>query len=429
MLESMKGGSEAITADKIARYNELLDLIATMKSEIAAANEGLEQYYAAQQTFMESGKATPAQAQAYTTLGIQVAGDEYAAQEQARKEAIIAKQAALEAAQQAGDGAAVVTIKQDITTAFENEEAAKQEYADKITGVLNGGVDAALTSVTGGENRLTTLLNDYLKAGFLQNLDPKKLAGDSEMQAKLKEVLGGVLDIDLSATDLSDTEVARGSWLAGVIEMAKTQLTNGIAAEMETGDFNPILEMLKSSMDGVDLSGIDTSKLSGSVKALFAMLDFKTGGGEVSQDIWQGVADGLTDNAGAAKTAMTEENNNLIAAVKAQWGIQSPSTVMKGIFTNVMLGAAAGITENAALLTAPFAAMATTDFPRLGAGMMDALIQAVNNRSEAFKAAIRNSVRNAMAAAQLVADQGVRIPVTLVYTDPSAKKFSQSLGL
>ncbi len=433
LLASMKGGTEAITADKIARYNELLDLIATMKEEIAAANEGLDDYYAAQQMFMQSGQATPEQAQAYTKLGIKIAADESATAEQARKETIIQKQKALEAAQAAadetGDTGSVVTIRQEIQTAFQNEDAVKKAYQDKIVSVLNSGVDAAVLSVTGGENRLSTLLDNYLKIGFLGSVDTSEETSTSNpaFRKKLQAMLAAYLKVDPSQVDVA--AMVEDGTLDILLQKYKTELGTRIASEMETGDFNPVLEMLKGSMDGVDLSGIDTSKLSESVKALFGLLDFKTGGGEVSQGIWQGVATGLDENYGVASDAMTKANGDLIAAVKSQWGIQSPSTVMKGIFTNVMLGAVAGISENAALLTAPFAAMATTEFPRLGAGIMDALIQAVNNRSEAFKAAIRNSVRNALAAAQLIANQGVKIPVSLVYTDASTKKLSQGLGL
>ena len=433
LLASMKGGTEAVTADKIARYNELLDLIATMKEEIAVANEGLDDYYAAQKMFMQSGQATPEQAQAYTKLGLKIAADDNATAEQARKETIIQKQKALQAAQAAadetGDDGSVVTIRQDIQTEFQNEEAAKKAYQDKILSVLNSGVDGAVLSVNGGQNRLSALLDNYLKIGFLGSVDTSEETSTANptFRKKLQAMLAGLMKVDPSQVDVA--AMVEDGTLDVLLQKYKTVLGAKIASEMETGDFNPVMEMLKGSMDGVDLSGIDTSKLSESVKALFGLLDFKTGGGEVSQSIWQGVATGLDENFSIANDAMTKANDSLIAAVKNQWGIQSPSTVMKGIFTNVMLGAVAGITENAALLTAPFAAMVTTEFPQLGRGIMDALIQAVNNRSEAFKAAIRNSVRNALAAAQLVANQGVKIPVTLTYTDSSTKKFSQGLGL
>lgn len=432
LLDAMKGGTESITADKIARYNELLALIATMKGEIVAANEGLAEYYKAQQVYIQSGEASPEQAQAYTTLGLKIAGDDYATKEQARKTTIAQKQKALEAAQAAadetGDDSAVVIMKEGIKTEFQNEEQAKKDYQDKIVAILNDGVAAAAQSVEGGENRLGTLLDNYVKLGFLNGVDKSADMSTSnpEFRTKLQTMLAGLMKVDPSKVDVAS--MVEDGTLDILLDKYKTELGKQITSEMETGDFNPVMEMLKSSMEGVDLSGVDTSKLGENVKGLFAMLDFKTSGGEVSTDIWQGLADGLTENYGIAGGAMDTASKGLIAQVKAAWGIQSPSTVMKDIYKNVILGGAQGVNENIGLLTTPFQTL-TTEFPQIGQSMMDGLISGIQSRSETLKAAIRNSIRRAMDSAQLIANTGIKIPVRLTYTDASTKKLSQQIGL
>jgi len=269
LLASMKGGTEAITADKIARYNELLALIATMKGEIAAANEGLADYYAAQKTFMESGKATPEQAQAYTKLGLQLAGEENTAADQARKEAIIQKQQALTAAQEAADEGGALIIKQDITTEFQNEEQAKKDYAAKIVAIINSGVAGALGSVQEGDSRLSALLDNYLKLGFLGSVDSSADTSTSDpvFRQKVQAMLAGLMNVDASQVDVAG--MVENGTLDVVLAKYKTELGKKITTEMETGDFNLVLEMLKGSMDGVDLTSIDTAKLSESVKGLF----------------------------------------------------------------------------------------------------------------------------------------------------------------
>ncbi len=432
LLASMKGGTEAITADKIARYNELLTLIATMKGEIAAANEGLTDYYAAQKTFMESGKATPEQALAYTKLGLQLAGDENATAEQARKDTIIQKQKALEAAQEAADEGGALIIKQDIETEFQNEEQAKKDYQAKIIAVLNSGVAGALGSVKDGDARLSTLLNNYIMQGFLTSegdATTGRLSKDPAFRAKFTGIINQVLGTAYSEESFNAQSVESLDFIQSASTRAVNALMNSITGEIETGDFNPVLEMLKGSMDGADLSGIDTAKLGESVKGLFGLVDFKATGGSVSKDIWQGVADGATENSQTAKDNMTTENNSLIQGIKDLWGIQSPSTVMKDIFKNVMLGGALGITENVGLLKSPFQTLTDTDFPKLGTDMVQAMIDAVNLKAEDFKTAVKNAVSGAITSAQLVANKGVKIPVSLLFTDSVIRQLSQQLGL
>ena len=158
-------------------------------------------------------------------------------------------------------------------------------------------------------------------------------------------------------------------------------------------------------------------------------MDFDTTNGEVTKNIWQGMANGLTENYNIAETAMSNSSQSLIQKIKDDWGIKSPSTVMKAIYKNVVLGAEAGITENVGLLKTPFQTLVDTDFPQLGKDMMDALVTAINGKAESLKTAMENSVKNAISAAQLKANKGIKIPVSLLYSSPSTRSLSQDLGL
>jgi hypothetical protein len=210
---------------------------------------------------------------------------------------------------------------------------------------------------------------------------------------------------------------------------AANQLKDSITTELETGDFNPVAEALKNSMEGVDLSDIDTSKLSDAVKGLFALIDFDGTDGDVSKDIWQGLANGLGENYSIADDEMKKSATSLIASVKAVLGIQSPSTVMEGIGGYLMEGLRDGIRKNAELAKSPLQTLAEEDFPQLGADMMNALIRAMNSRAETLKKAMKSNIKNAITATQLIANNGIKIPVSLTYSDASVKKFSQQLGI
>jgi hypothetical protein len=382
--------------------------------------------------------ATPEAAQTYTQMGFESAQGAYEQKRQTSQTAIINNQKALNLLE--GDTAQdwktrkflkendvvdgdVITVRQNIKTEFENEEQAKQEYQDQLADVLNKGTEAALSSVENGDNRLSALLGQYMQLGFL-DADPAEIVGKLKTDA-VNSVLGSAY-----TPGEMDTGNANGlnTWLTAS-EEAINQLKSNIAGEMETGDFNPVAEMLKNAMDGVDLSGVDTGKLSDAVKGLLALIDFDDTDGDVSKDIWQGLANGLSANYGIAEDEMKQSAESLIASVKAVLGIQSPSTVMKGIGGYLMEGLRDGIQLNAGIAMAPLQTLTDTDLPRLGTDMMNALIRAMDRRAEALKTTMRNSVRNAMTATQLIANQGIKIPVTMTYASTSTKKFSQQLGL
>lgn len=429
LLASMKGGTETLTADKIARFNELLGLIATMKTQIEEANAGLSDYYTAQTNYLKTGNGTPEQAQANVKLGVQIATSDHDTAQKVRQEQIATLQKALDAEQSkkgGGDADVVTELKGQIELKFGEQTTAEKEYQDKLTQILNDGATAALSGVQNGGSRLSTLLDNYINLGILESANSKNINEDG-MKEKVAAALSSITKIDFSEKDIT-AMVGIGTF-DNMMANYTTQLKDSITTEMETGDFNPVVEMLKNSMDGMDLSGIDTGKLSEGVKGLFALVDFDKNDGEVSKDIWQGLANGLGDNKNIAEDQMSTCATSLIQKVKDLFGIQSPSTVMKDMGMYLMEGLRDGIQLNAGLAQEPFQTLVDTEFPKIGTGMMDALILAINNKAEAFKTAVVDSVSKAITAAQLKANAGVKIPVSLVYTNASLAQLSQALGL
>lgn len=429
LLASMKGGTEALTADKIARFNELLGLIATMKTEIEEANAGLSDYYTAQTNYLKTGNGTPEQAQANVKLGVQIATSDHDTAQKVRQEQIATLQKALDAEQSkegGGDADVVTELKGQIELKFGEQTTAEKEYQDKLTQILNDGATAALSGVQNGGSRLSTLLDNYINLGILESASSKNINEDG-MKEKVAAALSNITKMDFSEKDIT-AMVGTGTF-DNMMANYTTQLKDSITTEMETGDFNPVVEMLKNSMDGLDLSGIDTGKLSEGVKGLFALVDFDKNDGEVSKDIWQGLANGLGTNYNIAEDQMGTCATSLIQKVKDLFGIQSPSTVMKDMGMYLMEGLRDGIQLNAGMANEPFQTLVDTDFPNIGTGMMDALILAINNKAEAFKTAVVDSVSKAITAAQLKANAGVKIPVSLIYTNASLAQLSQALGL
>lgn len=72
---------------------------------------------------------------------------------------------------------------------------------------------------------------------------------------------------------------------------------------------------------------------------------------ETGKYIAEGTAKGITDNAGTAKTAMTDLANDSDAAFREEMGIESPSTVMAENGRYLVLGLAEGLQDAGALAT------------------------------------------------------------------------------
>lgn len=72
---------------------------------------------------------------------------------------------------------------------------------------------------------------------------------------------------------------------------------------------------------------------------------------ETGKYIAEGTAKGITDNAGTAKTAMTDLANDSDAAFREEMGIKSPSTVMAENGRYLVLGLAEGLQDAGALAT------------------------------------------------------------------------------
>lgn len=436
LMESAKTGTEGWTADKIERFNELLGLIAAAKAEIETANSGLESYYKAKKQYIESGNGTPEEATANMKLGLEIAADWKTNEEKIRGEAVSEKQDACDIIQEAFDSQTdgvtyldVQLAQENLNFAIKQDDEIKQEYSDKVKKTIDEAFAAAAGNIDGGSERLSEFVSDYINLGFLQSLDSSEEydTASKAVQDKLKTVLSNV-----TGTDMSNVDVA-GMIEDGTLDIFVgkyiTQLQESMTTELESGDFNPMLEMLKGSLANGSLDGVDVSGLSDNVKALFGMVDLSQATGEITKDIWAPFASDMVENGGEAQTAMVKVNQGCIDATKKVWDINSPSGVMKEIFRYIMEGGGLGITENAGLITGPFADIANNDMPQFGRDMIDRLISGINERAISLKNAVSTAIRDAIDAGKLQVGDGIRIPVKLDYEDPETKKYGRMLGI
>lgn len=429
LMESAKTGTEGWTADKIERFNELLGLIAAAKAEIEVANQDLSGYYENRLKFLSTGEASTEQATATLQIGLDMKLQEYNSEETTRKDAESKLTEAKKIAEEAGEDAAVAEIEQKIEINLKQENENKEEYQKGVQQVINDTFAAAAGNIDGGSERLSEFVSDYINLGFLQSLDSSEEydTASKAVQDKLKTVLSNV-----TGTDMSNVDVA-GMIEDGTLDIFVgkyiTQLQESMTTELESGDFNPMLEMLKGSLANGSLDGVDVSGLSDNVKALFGMVDLTESAGEISKNIWAPLATGLTENSDGAQTAMTDANQKIIDAIKEKWDINSPSGVMKEIFRYIMEGGGLGITENAGLITGPFADIANNDMPQFGRDMIDRLISGINERAISLKNAVSTAIRDAIDAGKLQVGDGIRIPVKLDYEDPETKKYGRMLGI
>lgn len=429
LMESAKTGTEGWTADKIERFNELLGLIAAAKAEIEVANQDLSGYYENRLKFLSTGEASTEQATATLQIGLDMKLQEYNSEETTRKDAESKLTEAKKIAEEAGEDAAVAEIEQKIEINLKQENENKEEYQKGVQQVINDTFAAAAGNIDGGSERLSEFVSDYINLGFLQSLDSSEEydTASKAVQDKLKTVLSNV-----TGTDMSNVDVA-GMIEDGTLDIFVgkyiTQLQESMTTELESGDFNPMLEMLKGSLANGSLDGVDVSGISDNVKALFGMVDLTESAGEISKNIWAPLATGLTENSDGAQTAMTDANQKIIDAIKEKWDINSPSGVMKEIFRYIMEGGGLGITENAGLITGPFADIANNDMPQFGRDMIDRLISGINERAISLKNAVSTAIRDAIDAGKLQVGDGIRIPVKLDYEDPETKKYGRMLGI
>lgn len=257
-----------------------------------------------------------------------------------------------------------------------NDEVANKRalYAEKISELFNGmaaqypEAKAALESASEQYDLLAGMeyLNSF-EPFFPEDLDAYgKLTGEQQqameeayyapyraMQEKVLRGLAGQGYLGMSYDEAAKMLENGTPWMAMIYGLEK-QVMDDLNRNVQTVSDNPLLAgFLKSIIsDESILQNLDFTALNGALDGMIEALDFKNAfeqaaaNGNVNtfgQYLVQGLADGVTANAGLIEPPFTTVRDSALTALQNAFQMHSPSVVMQnqGIF--IPQGLAAGI--------------------------------------------------------------------------------------
>ena len=318
-----------------------------------------------------------------------------------------------------------------------NEEVATKRalYAEKVSELFNGmaaqypEAKAAMEKASEQYDLLAGMefLNNFgsfmpedldaygrMTAEQQQAMEDAYYAPYREMQ---DQVLRGLIDQGyLDKTyEQAVSELTNGTPWMTMINGLEKQVMDDMTGNVQTISDNPVLAGFLQSIisDESVLQNLDFTALNGALDGIVEALDFKNAfdqaaaNGNVNEFgsyLVQGLADGVTANAGLIEPPFSTVAANALAALQAAFGIASPSTLMmaQGIF--IPQGLALGITNGSGVVVA---AMSTVSNATLAAAR-GILNQAAGssigyNVAAGIAAGIRSGSGMAAAAARALA--------------------------
>lgn len=318
-----------------------------------------------------------------------------------------------------------------------NEEVATKRalYAEKVSELFNG-MTAQYPEAKAAMEKASEQYDLLAGMEFLNNFDsfmPEDLDAYGRMTAEQQQamedayyapyremqdqVLRGLIDQGyLDKTyEQAVSELANGTPWMTMINGLEKQVMDDMTGNVQTISDNPVLAgFLKSIIsDESVLQNLDFTALNGALDGIVEALDFKNAfdqaaaNGNVNEFgsyLVQGLADGVTANAGLIEPPFSTVAANALAALQVAFGIASPSTLMmaQGIF--IPQGLALGITNGSGVVVA---AMSTVSNATLAAAR-GILNQAAGssigyNVAAGIAAGIRSGSGMAAAAARALA--------------------------
>ena len=336
-----------------------------------------------------------------------------------------------------------------------NEEVATKRalYSEKVSELFNG-MAAQYPEAAAAMEQASNQYDLLAGMEYLNNFEPffpddldayGKLTGEQQQAMEdayykpyfemRDKVLRGLADSGYLG-DMSYEEAAAAlemgtPWMT-MINGVEEQLMRDMTENVQTVSDNPILAgFLKSILsDDSVLQNLDFTALDGALDGIVETLDFKNAfdqanaNGNVNtfgQYLVQGLADGVTDNAGLIEPPFATVAANALAALQAAFGIASPSTLMmaQGIF--IPQGLALGITNGSGTV---IAAMSTVSSATLAAArgiLNQAAGQSIGyNVAAGIASGIRSGSGMAAAAARALANSVIStLRATLQVHSPS----------
>ncbi|MST81586.1 hypothetical protein [Bilifractor porci] len=228
-----------------------------------------------------------------------------------------------------------------------------QNAVTSATTDMSGKLDAWQNEVLAYHDQIkTTLENTATDWG---TLDANQSQSLDSLNANLEN------SIQNQQTALSNMEALNNAGLDKATVQAilnqidpSTQAMSDLIGHLQAGDgeweafHSKIQQSLDMQTDIQQMADKMTTDFATSTAPAFVTIgdDFKTQGGQIGGFLVKGVSDGVFNNVGDAKTAMSNLSDNIIKQINSDLGIHSPSIVMIEKGKYIVQGLANGVASN-----------------------------------------------------------------------------------
>ena len=319
-----------------------------------------------------------------------------------------------------------------------NEEVATKRalYAEKVSELFNG-MAAQYPEAKAAMEKASEQYDLLAGMEFLNNFGsfmPEDLDAYSKMTAEQQQamedayyapyremqnqVLRGLIDqgyLDKTYEEAA-AQLASGTPWMTMINGLEKQVMDDLTGNVQTISDNPVLAGFLQSIisDESVLQNLDFTALDGALDGIVEALDFKNAfdqaaaNGNVNEFgsyLVQGLADGVTANAGLIEPPFSTVAANALAALQAAFGIASPSTLMmaQGIF--IPQGLALGITNGSGVVVAAMSTVSNVTLAAARGILNQAAGSSIGyNVAAGIAAGIRSGSGMAAAAARALAN-------------------------
>lgn len=322
-----------------------------------------------------------------------------------------------------------------------NEEVATKRalYSEKVSELFNG-MAAQYPEAKAAMEKASEQYDLLAGMEFLNNFDsfmPEDLDAYGRMTAEQQQamedayyapyremqdqVLRGLIDQGyLDKTyEQAVSELANGTPWMTMINGLEKQVMDDMTGNVQTISDNPVLAGFLQSIisDESVLQNLDFTSLNGALDGIVEALDFKNAFDQAAKNgnvnefgsyLVQGLADGVTANAGLIEPPFTTVAANALAALQAAFGIASPSTLMmaQGIF--IPQGLALGITNGSGTVVAAMVSVSNATLAAARGILNQAAGSSIgHNVAAGIAAGIRSGSGMAAAAARALASSVV----------------------
>lgn len=255
---------------------------------------------------------------------------------------------------------------QELEAQMNADVAARRTLYTQKVSELFGGMAAQYPEAAEAMEKVSKdydLMNTLLQA---ENFDWTAYADQAAAQADwdkiMKDMYSKAFDLgymgdwneDVFMSMLESGAVNNSGWIQALYDTVLSEMQSGV----QTVSDNPILAGFLQSIisDEAVLQNLDFTQLQGAFKGIVDALNFKQAvdkaneSGDVNsfgQYLVEGLANGVETSAGLIEPPFTTVKENALSALRAAFGIASPSTVMaaEGVF--IPQGVAQGITAGA----------------------------------------------------------------------------------